>query len=84
MGENTEVAKEFAKLAGEGLLIAVSLLALNSAVVYALYAWLNVDLALSVVLGSAVVLLFVLLTSIVVFTYERAKHRVRLRKLKSQ
>ena len=84
MGEKTEVTKEFAKLAGEGLLILLILLALNSAVVYALYAWLNVDLALSVVLGSAIVLLFVFLTAIVTFTYERAKQRVRLRKLKSQ
>lgn len=84
MGENTEVTKEFLKLAREGLLILVSLLALNGAVVYALYSWFNVELALGVVLGSAIVLLFVLLTSIVVFTYERAKHRVRMRKLKSK
>ncbi len=84
MSDKTEIAKEFAKIAVEGLLIAVSLLALNGAVVYALYAWFGIEVGIGILLGSAIVLVFVLLTAAVVFTYERAKHRVRLRKLKSQ
>lgn len=80
MSEKTEVAKEFAKIAMEGLLVAVSLLALNGAAVYMIHTWLGFALAISVVLGSTAVLLFVLMSMALIFSYNLAKHRVQRRK----
>jgi cation transporter-like permease len=84
MSEKTEVAKEFAKIAREGLLVAFSLLALNGAVVYALTVWLGVELPVSILLGSAIVMVFVLVTGALTFSYELAKSRVARRRRKSQ
>lgn len=84
MSDRTEVAKEFAKILLDTMLLVASLLALYGAVVFALFTWFDVSIAYSLLIGSVAVVGFTSIAAGLHGIYHTAKFRVELRKAKSK
>jgi uncharacterized membrane-anchored protein len=83
MSDRTEIAKEFAKIMLDGMLLVLSLLAMYGAIVFVLFTWFAVPIGYSLLLSSAILVATISAMAAIQGSYFIAKQRVEKRKRQS-
>lgn len=80
MSEKIEIAKEFAKIMFDAMIAMLSLIGMYGAIVFVLFSWFSFPIENSLLIGSGVTILVVMLMALITGAYHTAKLRIDMRK----